>query len=415
MTAARRSAKRFWTGVRFPPRCSHFCRQPCNRGLLSLRYPIAHCRFLILCTVLEQPITSSRTLLVSLLTALEQRSINHSELDAVKRLAQTAIDKISPRAVSYEDQLVRACEFLSGLYQNECAYQRAADTLARIDLDSGFRQVDSKVKIDKYLQISHLYLEDGADVDLADGFVKKASSLLSSLDKDKDKELVLQYMSCSARIMERKNKFIEAATKFFDFSKKVGDATVLGMGKSEALASAIACTLLADAGPQRSRILAMLYKDERAASMEAYGILEKVFLDRLLLAEDVAAFSRTLGMQHTSGSPQKWGLSVVDLAIVQHNLLGCSKLYSNITVASLAELFNVDEATALDIVSTMILEDRLRGSIDQIEGIVSFEVDDADVDDAGGGGEVPLSGYHVEALRALGQAADAALLKSHTR
>jgi COP9 signalosome complex subunit 4 len=332
--------------------------------------------------VLEQPITTSRTLLVSLLATLEQSS-NHKSSAAppksTKQLAQTVIDKIAPRAVSYEDQLVRACEFLSGLYQSECAYQQAADTLARFDLDSGLRQVESNVKVDKYLRISHLYLEDGAHVDLADAFVKKASSLLSSLDKDKDKDLMLQYLSCSGRLLDRKNKFTEAATRFLDLSKKMGyGETVLGTDKKEALASALACTLLADAGPQRSRLLAKLYKDDDVASMEAYGILEKVFLDRLLLAEDVEAFSRTLGGHHHSGTPHKWGLSVVELAIVQHNLLGCSKLYSSVTITSLAELLSVDEATAMNVVAKMILEDRVRGSIDQISGIVSFEADEVD-------------------------------------
>lgn len=346
--------------------------------------------------VLDQPITASRTLLVSLLTTLEQSSTHNPSKappNSVKQLAQTVIDKIAPRAVSYEDQLVRACEFLSGLYQSECAYQRAADTLARFDLDSGLRQVESKIKIEKYLRISHLYLEDGEHVDLADAFVKKASSLVSTLDEDKDKDLVLQYLSCSARLLDRKNKFTEAATKFLDLSRKMGDGengetvkTVLGTGKREVLASALACTLLADAGPQRSRLLAKLYKDDHVASMEAYGILEKVFLDRLLVAEDVEAFSRTLGGHHRSGTPQKWGLSVIELAIVQHNLLGCSKLYSSVTIASLAELLNVDEATAVRIVAKMILDGRVRGSIDQILGIVSFDMDEMDDGEERGSG-----------------------------
>ena len=175
--------------------------------------------------VLDQPITASRTLLVSLLTTLEQSSTHNPSKappNSVKQLAQTVIDKIAPRAVSYEDQLVRACEFLSGLYQSECAYQRAADTLARFDLDSGLRQVESKIKIEKYLRISHLYLEDGEHVDLADAFVKKASSLLSTLDEDKDKDLVLQYLSCSARLLDRKEQIHRGCHQIFRSQQKNG-------------------------------------------------------------------------------------------------------------------------------------------------------------------------------------------------
>ncbi len=166
----------------------------------------------------------------------------------------------------------------------------------------------------------------------------------------------------------------------------LASARVVLASAREVLASALACTLLADAGPQRSRLLAKLYKDDHVASMEAYGILEKVFLDRLLVAEDVEAFSRTLGGHHRSGTPQKWGLSVIELAIVQHNLLGCSKLYSSVTIASLAELLNVDEATAVRIVAKMILDGRVRGSIDQILGIVSFDMDEMDDGEERGSG-----------------------------
>jgi COP9 signalosome complex subunit 4 len=154
----------------------------------------------------------------------------------------------------------------------------------------------------------------------------------------------------------------------------------------------------------------MLHKDEHVASMEAYTILEKVFMERLLLVEDIEAFSRTLRGHHKSERPQKWGLSLVDLAIVQHNLLGCSNLYSNITISSLAELFNVDESTALNIVAAMILEGRLQGSIDQIDGVVSFEVDDAAAEERDGDrGE---GGNQVEEALAL---ADAALAKVYSR
>ena len=42
-----------------------------------------------------------------------------------------------------------------------------------------------------------------------------------------------------------------------------------------ALTHSITCALLAPAGPQRSRLLGMLYKDERAPKAPSYGILTK--------------------------------------------------------------------------------------------------------------------------------------------
>ena len=38
------------------------------------------------------------------------------------------------------------------------------------------------------------------------------------------------------------------------------------------------------AGPQRSRVLAALYKDERAARLDVFPFLESVYLERMLRA-----------------------------------------------------------------------------------------------------------------------------------
>ena len=45
----------------------------------------------------------------------------------------------------------------------------------------------------------------------------------------------------------------------------------------EALSKAAVCAILAPAGPDRSRILAMLYKDERTAKISLYTMLQVTF------------------------------------------------------------------------------------------------------------------------------------------
>lgn len=49
-----------------------------------------------------------------------------------------------------------------------------------------------------------------------------------------------------------------------------------------ALNNAITCTILAAAGPQRSRVLAQLCKDERSSALPVWPFLEKVFRERIL-------------------------------------------------------------------------------------------------------------------------------------
>jgi hypothetical protein len=64
---------------------------------------------------------------------------------------------------------------------------------------------------------------------------------------------------------------------------------VAGDELDEALTAAVTCCILAAAGPQRSRVLANLYKDERSARLPVFGFLEKVYLERILRPEEARA------------------------------------------------------------------------------------------------------------------------------
>jgi hypothetical protein len=55
----------------------------------------------------------------------------------------------------------------------------------------------------------------------------------------------------------------------------------------QALSAAVVCCILAAAGPQRSRVLANLYKDERVSRMASFSFLEKVFFERILQQDEV--------------------------------------------------------------------------------------------------------------------------------
>ena len=58
---------------------------------------------------------------------------------------------------------------------------------------------------------------------------------------------------------------------------------------TQALSAACVCCVLAKAGPQRSRILANLYKDERTAALPIFPFLKKVYLERILRQDEVCS------------------------------------------------------------------------------------------------------------------------------
>lgn len=66
------------------------------------------------------------------------------------------------------------------------------------------------------------------------------------------------------------------------------------------------------------------------------------------------------------------GTTVLDRAVIEHNLLSASTFYANICLTDLGELLGVDADKAERYAARMMMEGRMRGSIDQQEGFVFF-------------------------------------------
>lgn len=312
------------------------------------------------------PLVLSRQLLLAFAQSLQQL-----QPDAQQAVATYALEKVQPRAVSYEEQVSAIREQLAALYEAQEEWSKAAHALAGIDLDSGMRLLDAEYKLGKNIKIAMLYLEDD-DAVAAETYIKKASSLLSSC---KSEELELQYKTCYARILDSKRRFLEAATRYYELSqvgkRRIGDSEVSEEDLEQALLSSIKCAILAAAGPQRSRMLATLYKDERCAKLPLYPFLEKVYLERILQAAEVEAFAQGLAQHQLATLPD--GSTVLERSVTEHNLEAASKLYNNIYVAELGALLGVPADKAEAVASRMVMESRLQAVIDQVDGLITFK------------------------------------------
>ncbi|KAL1783923.1 COP9 signalosome complex subunit 4 isoform X2 [Sigmodon hispidus] len=171
---------------------------------------------------------------------------------------------------------------------------------------------------------------------------------------------------------QKQRKFIEAAQRYNELSYKT---IVHESERLEALKHALHCTILASAGQQRSRMLATLFKDERCQQLAAYGILEKMYLDRIIRGNQLQELAAVL-MPHQKATTAD-GSSILDRAVIEHNLLSASKLYNNITFEELGALLEIPAAKAEKITSQMITEGCMNGFIDQIDGIFHFETREA--------------------------------------
>ncbi len=309
-------------------------------------------------------IVASRPLLASFVERLK----SVPKADVKIQVGQHALEILQPRVVSYEEQDALIREILADAYEEQEDYLDSAKVLQGIQLDSSQRSISDDTKVKIWIRIVRLYLEVD-DTTSAESYLNRAKNLLYKVE---DQEVKLMFALSQARILDARRKFLDASQVYHNFSFS---SVLAEEERMRALSSAIVCSVLAPAGPQRSRSLARLYKDERAQQVEEFSILEKMFLDRLLSPTEVDKFAANLAPHQLAITAD--GSTVLAKAVIEHNLLGASRLYNNIGVEQLGALLGLDGERAEEYAARMIEQGRLVGRIDQIDGLIFFDSGEA--------------------------------------
>lgn len=324
-------------------------------------------------------IVHTRTLLANFIATLRSRTTNNNnnsspDLWVAVGTHTLAILTASPTASSsfLEQAATLRTLIADGHEQNE-AFREAARILADIPLESSQRRVSDADKCAVWVRIVRLYLEED-DPTTAETYLNKLKNVIHNVA---DPTTNLHFRLSAARINDAKRAFLSASQAYHEISFL---PTIDEEDRLRTLGEAIKCAILAPAGPSRSRALARLYKDERAAGLEEFGILEKMFLDRLIDPAEVDKFAQTLQAHQLATTAD--GSTVLARAMVEHNLLAASRLYVNIALDALGLLLGLDADKAESTTAKMIEQGRLRGKIDQIDRCISFE-DEGDVNGAG--------------------------------
>ncbi|PPQ75130.1 hypothetical protein CVT26_012091 [Gymnopilus dilepis] len=340
-----------------------------------------------------------RQVLSELVKVLGEGAIKDVELR--KRVVEDTLATVQPR-------IVNSLRFqLADLLEEEEDWSGAARVLMGISLDSGQRSISDAEKLRVYVRIVRLLLEDEDSVQ-AETYYNRAALLVHSTT---DRETILQFKLCQARISDYSRKFLEAASRYHELSY-VGE--IDEDERRHMLMAAVTCAVLAPAGPNRSRVLASLYRDERSADLPTYNILSKMFLDHILRSAEIKEFEKSLkphqlakiaissndrlasagndtGDADPNVSTRTGPSTVLDRAVMEHNLLASSKLYNNITFRGLGALLDLTPGAAETMARKMIEQGRLRGTIDQVDKLIWFETNREEDDaqgKAGGLGDV---------------------------
>lgn len=324
-------------------------------------------------------VVNTRTLVTNFITAL--RALNNHDLWI--QVGQHAVRTIPTAALSSSliEQSASLRELVATAHEANEDFLDAAKMLSDIPLDSSQRRVGDAEKAAIWVRIVRNYLEVD-DSTTAERYLNKLKNVMHDVA---DAELNLHFRLSAARIQDSNRQFLQAAKSYHDisFSPAIAEDERL-----HTLAMAIKCAILAPAGPLRGRALAQLYKDDRSAGLEEHGILEKMFFDRLLSTAEVDKFAQDLAPHQLAKTSD--GSTVLAKAVVEHNLLSASRLYSNIGFDELGLLLGLDGKKAEDTTAKMIEQGRLVGSIDQIDRIIWFEGGDASGEKGSGRAEIPV-------------------------
>ncbi|KAI7472391.1 CSN4 COP9 signalosome complex subunit 4 [Hortaea werneckii] len=308
-----------------------------------------------------------------LLSSFVEKYRDLEDNDAKIETGTAVVQLLQPKIVSYEAQDTEIKHILAGAYEADDDFTNSAKTLQTVTLDSSQRNVTDDERARLWMRICRCYLEED-DPTNALTFLNKVKQVIFSVT---DKETRLQFQLSQARIHDSQRSFLDASAAYLSLSN---ETDIDEEERQQALGEAMKCAVLAPAGPMRGRQLGKLYKDDRASGTAEYGILEKIFLDRLLSPAEVNAFAADLKEHQLAKTSD--GSTVLDKAVLEHNLLAVSRLYQNISTTALGQLLGVDADRAEAYAAGMIESSRLSGSIDQIAGVIHFNTKEGGSDSA---------------------------------
>ncbi|KAH8105841.1 hypothetical protein BXZ70DRAFT_917126 [Cristinia sonorae] len=342
-------------------------------------------------------LVASRQVLAELVRLIAEGAVKNEETR--KAIVEDTLEFLQPRLISYEEQVNSLRFQLADLLENEEEWSQAARVLGGISLDN--RSDEDKLRV--YVRIVRLLLED-EDSTQAEMYYNRAALLAHSTS---DRVILLQFKLCQARISDYSRKFLEAASRYHELSYV---PEIAEEERQHMLSAAMTCAILAPAGPNRSRILSSLCRDERTAELPTFNILSKMFLDRILRPAEVKEFEKTLkphqlatigissndrlasaatnddDIVDPNASKRTGPSTVLDRAVMEHNVLASSKIYNNITFQGLGALLDLTPGAAETMTRKMIEQGRLKGQIDQVERLIIFEHDrDEDAQGKAGG------------------------------
>ncbi|KAH8923802.1 hypothetical protein BT69DRAFT_1333491 [Atractiella rhizophila] len=141
-------------------------------------------------------------------------SASHAYRDPANKAEIIKESLVAVTGPSFEEQTTALRLKLADYYENNEEWTEAAKVLQAIPLESGHRTFSDVERLDIYIRIVRLLLEDDDTVS-AEGFHNRAALLINSTD---NKETHLKYKLNHAKILDSRRKFVEAGLRYHEIS-----------------------------------------------------------------------------------------------------------------------------------------------------------------------------------------------------
>ncbi len=262
-------------------------------------------------------------------------------------------------------------------------YSGAAQALAELRIDEGAPAGDpyyfTAAEItDTYVTVAECHLEDDDPIP-AETFVNKAGTAVDRLDRENqgDRALLLRYGSALARVLDANRKFLSAAERYYSLSQ-TDDGNVVEGDLLMLLGKAVTCAVLAPSGAQRTKVLGLVAADERLAGLDGLDgftgharVARKMKKMEIIRPGDMREFTNSL--QPHQNVKMADGMTVVQRAVVEHNMVAIGRVYGSIRLVDLGEILDIDGVKAMGIAAKLIGSGAFGGSIDEVDGLLTFE------------------------------------------
>jgi len=225
--------------------------------------------------------TSKPTLMYLAEQIAEIEEDYNSELAAI---VKEGVDAIRPKYTYFPAPLVKLVRVLVELHQAEEEWRDAGRAMASVDTeDQYFASVMTIAERCEWrISAAQFFLQD-EDNAAATTHIQKSRKLLREvpLAHPDRLKLDLQQKTCYSRILDSERKFLAAAVNYMELSQ-INSPLVQDRDLLQSLENAVTCAILAPAGGNRTRVLAMLYRDERARTLKNFRVLERMHKNMLL-------------------------------------------------------------------------------------------------------------------------------------